>query len=905
LPERNIKSPLLNDMTILTCLNDANGITTYLAKSLISEKTYIFKVISIPESQTHVEGLRYSGAIRTAGDAQAYYARVADGYKAELEAMKALSACGSLDCFPSWHIQPKEEAVGFDIHLLNVHRKTLPEFAAAAPMTQSAAVSLALDLCRSMTDLRKAGRVHCNVKPSNIYLDSSGHFILGGLGTFRTEDLRFAAIPERMLGKYAAPELFDVLQQPNATVDTYALGMILYDIYNGGHNALEDEETTSKDARQKRLAGAVLPPPIYADYEMSGIILKACAFSPADRYQTPAELFAALQEYIQRNSVTDTVIVPPLVADDDVLLGKDALNEEMEPMHFAKAEDLEDDFKHHFAPDAEVLTESIEAVKHEESHHEQDEVTAIIQAFHEEQAQVGQEQDKPAENTAKPVSQKKKKKPVPRLVWIAAAVLLLAAIGVGIYFIMVPGIRDCTVVASDSSSITVKLDSSYRTKAFTAICVDSFGNSYPGTAVDDGFTFTDLHPGTQYTIRLRSARGGTIRGKKSCIASTSLATNVEYFVAKPVTETKVELSFDIDGADQQEWTVTYRSPETEEKEVTFTGHSVVIDDLTPNTLYTFTLLNTDTVSLSGFTQVQYDTTIHVEIGNIHTRYAETSVILTWNYTGRAPQSWSVLCTDSNGNVTEFTTTEAQITIHELEVETDYTVEVFCSGMGAAATTKVRRDVPGITEFSVSAHDNGNISVLWACDETVPEGWIVRVYEEGKDRVLFSGETDGNRMTIAGLVPNTAYKVDLGPKNGWTVSGTHSGTVTTVKTANFASYGLKNTYIGLFKHSGKETWGVADLLNFGNPYKTGQSIVYALQPLSKIEKSESEVVTTAALRNADGELVKLKTGQRVWNDLWEQNLWLGDFTDMNEPAGKYTLEIYFNNCLVNKTQVEIR
>jgi len=904
LSERNLKSPLLNDMTILECLNDANGITTYLAKSLISEKNYIFKIISIPESQTHVEGLRYSGAIRTAGDAQAYYARVADSYKEELEALKALSACGSLDHFPSWHIQPKEEAVGFDIHLLNVHRKTLTEVAASVPMTQSTAVSLALDLCRSMMDLREAGRVHCNVKPTNIYLDSSGHFILGGLGSFPTEKLRFAAIPERMLGKYAAPELFDVLQQPNTTVDTYALGMILYGIYNGGHNPLEDEETTSKDARQKRLSGAALPPPLYADYEMAGIILKACAFSPADRYQTPDELFAALQDYIQRNSITDTVIVPPLVADEDVHLGEDALSEEMEPMHFARAEDLEDDFKHHMAPDAEVLTKSIEAVQHEEKRTQQDEVDAIIQAYHEDQAQGDKEQDEPVPNIIKPAPLKKKK-PIPRPVWIAAAVLLLAAIGVGIYFIMVPGVRDCTVVASDSSSITLELDSAYRAKAFTAVCVDSFGNSYSGEVSGGVINFTGLHPGTQYTIRLRSARGGTIRGKKSCIASTSLATNVEYFVAKPITETKVELSFDIEGTDQQEWTVAYRSSETEQQEVSFTGHSVVIDNLEPNALYTFNLLNSETVSLSGFTQVQYDTTIHVEIGNIYTRYAETSVILTWNYTGRAPQSWSVLCTDANGVKKEFSTTEAQITIHELAVETDYTVEVFCSGMSSAASTTVRRDVPGITDFSVSAHDNGDISVLWACDETVPEGWIVRVYEEGKDRLLLSAETDGNQMTIAGLVPGTAYKVVLGPKNGWTVSGTHSGTVTTAKTAGFASYGLKTSYIGLFKHSGKTQWGVADLLNFGNPYKAGQSIVYALQPMSKIEKSNSEVVTTAALRNADGELVKLKTGRRVWNDLWEQNLWLGDFTDMNEPAGKYTLEIYFNNCLVNKTLVEIR
>lgn len=904
--EHNLKSPLLNDMTVLSCLHDANGIATYLVKSLVTEKTYIFKVISIPESQTHVDGLRYSGAIRTAGDAQEYYARVADGYKTELEAMKAISACGSLDCFPSWHIQPKEEGVGFDIHLLNKHRKTLVEFAASAPMTQAAAVSLALDLSRSMMDLRSAGRVHCNVKPSNIYLDSSGHFILGGLGTFPTEELRFAAVPERMLGRFAAPELFDVLQQPNATVDTYALGLILYNIYNGGHGPLEDEETTSRDAQEKRIRGVALPPPLYADYEMSSIILKACAYSPADRYQTPAELFEALQDYIQRNSITDAPIVPPLVTDDDMLLGEDALREEMQPMHFAKAEDLEDDFVHHFAPDAAVLTESIDAVQNaaeKNAPDADDEVAAILRDFHAQEN--GLDTAETAENPEGQKAEEKKKKPLPRWIWIAALIVILAGIGVGIYFLLVPGVRDCTVVASDSGSISVSIDSAYPVSAFSAVCVDSFGNSYPGTANGKNIDFTDLHPGTQYTIRLRSARGGTIRGKRSYIASTSLATKVEYFVAKPITETKVELSFDIEGTDQQEWSVVYRSPETAPEEVKFTGHSVVIGNLAPNCLYTFTLQNSEEVSLSGFTQVQYDTTIHVEIGNIHTRYAETGVVLTWNYTGRPPQAWSVLCTDENGKTTELSTAEAQIAIDVLEVETDYTIEIFCSGMSSAASTKVRRDVPGITDYSVTAHDNGNISVLWACDEEVPDGWVVKVYQQGKQNVLWSGETEGNRLSISGLLPNTAYDVVLTPKNGWTVSGTHSATVTTADIGKFSAYNLTNTYIGLFKHSGKAQWGVGDLLNFGNPYKVGESIVFALQPLTKIEKSESEVVATAALRNADGELVRLKSEQRVWNDLWDQNLWLGDFTNLDLPAGKYSLELYFNNAYVNKIPIEIR
>lgn len=39
--------------------------------------------------------------------------------------------------------------------------------------------------------------------------------------------------------------------------------------------------------------------------------MKTCAPRPEDRFQTPAELKQALVYYMQRNEVSDTLIVPP------------------------------------------------------------------------------------------------------------------------------------------------------------------------------------------------------------------------------------------------------------------------------------------------------------------------------------------------------------------------------------------------------------------------------------------------------------------------------------------------------------------------------------------------------------------------------------------------------------------
>jgi hypothetical protein len=51
-------------------------------------------------------------------------------------------------------------------------------------------------------------------------------------------------------------------------------------------------------ALDKRLSGKQFPHPSHADKKLSEIILKACAFGPAERYKTPTEIHEALAAYI-------------------------------------------------------------------------------------------------------------------------------------------------------------------------------------------------------------------------------------------------------------------------------------------------------------------------------------------------------------------------------------------------------------------------------------------------------------------------------------------------------------------------------------------------------------------------------------------------------------------------------
>ena len=63
--------------------------------------------------------------------------------------------------------------------------------------------------------------------------------------------LRYASLPDRYRSAYTAPELLDEMLSPNTTLDTYALGLILYQIFN--ENQLPQVAHPTED---------ILPPPV-------------------------------------------------------------------------------------------------------------------------------------------------------------------------------------------------------------------------------------------------------------------------------------------------------------------------------------------------------------------------------------------------------------------------------------------------------------------------------------------------------------------------------------------------------------------------------------------------------------------------------------------------------------------
>lgn len=297
-------TPLLSNMTVDREIGRGPNGVVYLVTRRLDGKKLALKHISIPANDAQTKALIFAGAVTSEADAHRYYSALVKDIKSELLLLNGLKNAPNLLKFRGYQVDQKFIGSGFDVYLLADYCRSLPEYLAAHPLTRLQAINLAIDLCSGLEQLRAAGLLHKDVRPSNIYLGDNRHFLLGDLGIVKLEDMEYSSMPDQLLTEYTAPEAAPSDAMLSSTMDIYSVGLILYEIYNGGVLPVGE---TGKFVRTEE----ELPTPAYADLALSEIILKACAFDPDARYQTPAEMKQALVLYMQRGNVSNTPLVPP------------------------------------------------------------------------------------------------------------------------------------------------------------------------------------------------------------------------------------------------------------------------------------------------------------------------------------------------------------------------------------------------------------------------------------------------------------------------------------------------------------------------------------------------------------------------------------------------------------------
>lgn len=291
-------SPLLDGFTMGQPVGEHDGVICCPAIKEDTDNKYIIKIITIPATQTQMDALLLAGAYKDPADAMEYYRMVGEDVLKEAEFLKQLSRQEGFLSYESWQMTPiTRKRLGYQVYLVGSYKRSLEKHLRRSPVTQLEALNLGLDLCSALVLCRQAGSLYVALKPANIFVSEKKQYRIGDLGFIPMDALSYTALPKKYQSSYTPPELFDPMAPLNLTADTYAVGMILYQLYNDGQLPFRGKAPEEP-----------LPSPVNADYELAEIIMKAIAPDPDQRWNDPAALGKALASYMQRNAVNDVPI---------------------------------------------------------------------------------------------------------------------------------------------------------------------------------------------------------------------------------------------------------------------------------------------------------------------------------------------------------------------------------------------------------------------------------------------------------------------------------------------------------------------------------------------------------------------------------------------------------------------
>ena len=888
-------SPLLDAMTVGDCFARHDGVACYTITHPESGREFVLKHISVPASGEQVQALLLTGAYQNEAEADEYYRKEAEALVREAEERKKLLDCPYILPFLGIQMEKKAEGVGYDVYAVLPKRNSLQSYLEENAVSHLRGINMGIDLCVALSAMREEGYIHANLKPGNVFFSDTGRFLVGDFGLISTQDLQYAVLPEQYRSGYNAPELRTILGGMNLTVDIYSLGMILYRIYNGNHAPFEDEQTNAKAADARRVEGEALPAPLYADYELAAIILKACAFRPEDRYQDPEALRVELEQYMRRNAVSDHPIVPPLVTDGATLTPEEA-SEEAEPVSFTDKEDLPEDFRRSFSPD-EKRNRRKKPDPAPDPTPVLSDPTPLLTA----------ERQKKAEKA----KQRRKRR---RAGWISfAALMMILVVFIGLYeftdlgqglwhyFVTVDKLEVSDVTAD---SMRLNLSTNVNPDDFTALCQDAYGNSFRGTFEDGAASFTGLNPGTQYTLKVSLEGLHKVSGATSVTAATKPRAEILTFTATDGTEAGMvllDLVVKDENTEPASWTLGYTREGGEEKTVTFTGHQCQLNGLEPGASYRFRLIETGDLYLAGQLETALTLLREVKVEDLQLdQVRDGTALISWNCPTELPEKWELTCTDPDGMSLPVTVNPAQLNensyycsavIENVVPGVNYTLRLTALGMFQPLSLEMA-DLAVYLNGLEAQTEPGFVTLTWSPSRVPEGGWVVTAVTAGDEPLELSVEENSCRICV---LPDADYELTLRAADGSAINGEASVTVHTRDAQRISLYGVSGsgTTIGTYQTPTKENWTASDLRGGTVRYHSDDSITFLVSVRTNPQDVADEVTVHYVVRDNSGNVLHTDRVTAAWNSLWQGRQWYDQIPWLPETAGRYSFTTYIN------------
>lgn len=257
------------------------------------------KIITIPASRGELESVR--SETPDDNSAREYFQNMVEECIQEVSTMEYFRGNSHIVSVEDFKVVEYLDEIGWDISIRMEYLTSFTDYCTGRELNEAEVIKLGCDLCMALDYCQQLQIIHRDIKPENIFVSRFGDFKLGDFGIARELERSMSGMSKKGTYSYMAPEMYRG-ENYDSRVDIYSLGIMLYKLRNRNRLpflSLDKQLITYRDkenALSKRMAGEPVPKPAEAGEELSRIIRKACAYAPEDRYQTPAELYRALDD---------------------------------------------------------------------------------------------------------------------------------------------------------------------------------------------------------------------------------------------------------------------------------------------------------------------------------------------------------------------------------------------------------------------------------------------------------------------------------------------------------------------------------------------------------------------------------------------------------------------------------
>lgn len=268
------------------------------------------KVIDIPQTESEIKTIKSEGFDDDA--VKDYFRSVAENIVQESQLMYKLKGNSNIVSYEDHIVEEKSDGIGYTIYIRMELLTPFIDFLNENTFTVADVIKLGIDICKALEVCKQYNIVHRDIKPENIFISDTGDYKLGDFGIAK-EIEKTTGMSKKGTYTYVAPEVFKG-EAYNSSVDIYSLGVVMYRLLNNNRtpflptNTTQIKVTDKEQANMRRLRGEPIPKPCNADDNLSRIILKACAYNPIDRFNSPSEMRIELESLLSQSTSLGYVV---------------------------------------------------------------------------------------------------------------------------------------------------------------------------------------------------------------------------------------------------------------------------------------------------------------------------------------------------------------------------------------------------------------------------------------------------------------------------------------------------------------------------------------------------------------------------------------------------------------------